>query len=151
MAALEPQKRGSGRNNQGRISVRHRGNDRVWPGPTQVTRQGWHGEGDSRRGQVDQANAQISLSQAQLKTAELNLSYTDVKSPIAGRIGKANITQGNLVSPQSGPLVGKRVVVAVDGGRLRERLSSGRGRRRAASPALLARPPASPAFSSWSA
>ena len=34
--------------------------------------------------------------------------------------------------PQSGPLVGKRVVVAVDGGRLRERVSSGRGRRRAA-------------------
>ena len=42
--------------------------------------------------------------QSQLTTAQLNLSYTDVKSPIAGRIGKANITEGNLVSPQSGTL-----------------------------------------------
>ena len=59
---------------------------------------------DGAQAQVDQANAQIALMQSQLRTAQLNLSYTDVKSPIAGRIGKANITEGNLVSPQSGPL-----------------------------------------------
>ena len=59
---------------------------------------------DGAQAQVDQANAQVALMQSQLRTAQLNLSYTDVKSPIAGRIGKANITEGNLVSPQSGPL-----------------------------------------------
>ena len=59
---------------------------------------------DSAAAQVDQAKAQIALMQSQLRTAQLNLSYTDITSPITGRIGKANITQGNLVSPQSGPL-----------------------------------------------
>ena len=59
---------------------------------------------DNAQAQVDQAKAQILLMQSQLQTAQLNLSYTDVKSPIAGRIGKANITEGNLVSPQSGAL-----------------------------------------------
>jgi RND family efflux transporter MFP subunit len=59
---------------------------------------------DNAAAQVDQAKAQTSLMQSQLTTAQLNLSFTDIKSPIAGRIGKANITQGNLVSPQSGTL-----------------------------------------------
>ena len=59
---------------------------------------------DSAAAQVDQSNAQIALTQSQLKTAQLNLSYTDIQSPIAGRIGKANVTEGNLVSPQSGVL-----------------------------------------------
>jgi RND family efflux transporter MFP subunit len=59
---------------------------------------------DAAAAQVDQAKAQILLMQSQLQTAQLNLSFTDVKSPIAGRIGKANITEGNLVSPSSGPL-----------------------------------------------
>lgn len=59
---------------------------------------------DNAQAQVDQAKAQILLMQSQLQTAQLNLSFTDVKSPITGRIGKANITQGNLVSPSSGPL-----------------------------------------------
>lgn len=59
---------------------------------------------DNAAAQVDQARAQILLMQSQLQTAQLNLSYTDVKSPITGRIGKANITEGNLVSPSSGAL-----------------------------------------------
>jgi len=59
---------------------------------------------DSAAAQVDQSKAQVLLMQSQLQTAQLNLSYTDIKSPITGRIGKANITEGNLVSPSSGPL-----------------------------------------------
>jgi len=59
---------------------------------------------DNAAAQVDQAKAQILLMQSQLQTAQLNLSYTDVKTPITGRIGKANITEGNLVSPSSGAL-----------------------------------------------
>ncbi|HEY6633409.1 MAG TPA: efflux RND transporter periplasmic adaptor subunit [Rhizobiaceae bacterium] len=59
---------------------------------------------DQAQAQVDEAKAQIELMDSQLKTAQLNLSFTDIKSPISGRIGKANITQGNLVSPSSGVL-----------------------------------------------
>jgi len=59
---------------------------------------------DNAQAQVNQAKAQIELMDSQLRTAQLNLSFTDIKSPISGRIGKANITQGNLVSPSSGTL-----------------------------------------------
>lgn len=59
---------------------------------------------DAADAQVKQAQAQIAQADAQVKTAELNLSYTDVATPIAGRIGKAQITVGNLVSPSSGVL-----------------------------------------------
>ena len=69
-----------------------------------VDRRPGAGHARQRAAQVDQAKAQIALMQSQLQTAQLNLSYTDIKSPIAGRIGKANITEGNLVSPQSGTL-----------------------------------------------
>lgn len=59
---------------------------------------------DTADAQVKQSQAQIGQAQAQVKTAQLNLSYTDVITPIAGRIGKAQVTVGNLVSPSSGPL-----------------------------------------------
>ena len=66
---------------------------------------------DSAQATVDQATAQIALSQAQLDTALLNLSFTDIKSPISGRIGKTAVTEGNLVSPSTGVLA---TVVQVD-------------------------------------
>lgn len=59
---------------------------------------------DTADAQVKQSQAQIDQAKAQVKTAQLNLSYTDVVTPIAGRIGKAQVTVGNLVSPSSGPL-----------------------------------------------
>lgn len=59
---------------------------------------------DTADAQVKQSQAQIGQAEAQVKTAQLNLSYTDVVTPIAGRIGKAQVTVGNLVSPSSGPL-----------------------------------------------
>jgi RND family efflux transporter MFP subunit len=59
---------------------------------------------DSASAQVKQAQAQIDQAQSQVKLAELNLSYTDIKTPIAGRIGKTQMTAGNLVSPNTGVL-----------------------------------------------
>ena len=59
---------------------------------------------DSAAAQVKQAQAQIDQAQSQVKLAELNLSYTDIKTPIAGRIGKTQLTAGNLVSPSTGVL-----------------------------------------------
>jgi membrane fusion protein (multidrug efflux system) len=41
---------------------------------------------------------------ANLKTAQINLGYTDIASPIDGEVGKTNVTRGNVVGPQSGVL-----------------------------------------------
>jgi membrane fusion protein (multidrug efflux system) len=50
------------------------------------------------------AQARVLIAQANLETAKINLGYTDIVSPIAGKIGRTNITKGNVVSPQSGTL-----------------------------------------------
>jgi multidrug efflux system membrane fusion protein len=47
------------------------------------------------------AQANLSAAQAALQTARLNLEWTRVTSPIDGRISKANITRGNLVTQSS--------------------------------------------------
>jgi len=59
---------------------------------------------DASDAQVKQAQAQIAQAQAQVRTAELNLSFTDIITPISGRIGRAQVTEGNLVSPSTGTL-----------------------------------------------
>ena len=48
--------------------------------------------------------AQIEGARAQLETAEINLGYTEIRSPIDGRIGRTAYTLGNLVNPASGVL-----------------------------------------------
>jgi membrane fusion protein, multidrug efflux system len=48
--------------------------------------------------------AQISGAQAQLKSAEINLSYTEIRAPIDGQITSTAVTEGNVVSPGSGTL-----------------------------------------------
>ena len=60
------------------------------------------------RQEVDQLDAGSRTSQADiqgaraaLRVAQLNLDYTQVRAPIAGRVSRANITAGNLVSEQS--------------------------------------------------
>jgi membrane fusion protein, multidrug efflux system len=50
------------------------------------------------------ADAQIMIDQANLDTAKINLSYTEILSPIAGKISRTAITKGNVVTPQSGTL-----------------------------------------------
>jgi len=42
--------------------------------------------------------------QAALKQAQVNLDYTEIRSPIEGRIGRTSYTAGNLVNPASGVL-----------------------------------------------
>ncbi len=55
---------------------------------------------------ADEAAAQASVLEAQalLDQAEINLGYTEIRSPIDGRIGLAYFTVGNLVGPSSGKL-----------------------------------------------
>ena len=48
--------------------------------------------------------ASVAAAQAQVRQAQLNLSYTRVGSPIAGLTGRAEKSQGSLVSPSDGLL-----------------------------------------------
>ena len=50
------------------------------------------------------AQGQILSDQANLDLAKINLGYTDIVAPISGKISKTNITAGNVVGPNSGPL-----------------------------------------------
>ncbi len=59
---------------------------------------------DQRLAEQLQAKAQVENANAQLRDAEIELSYTEIKSPIDGRIGRAAFSPGNLVSPDSGVL-----------------------------------------------
>lgn len=45
-----------------------------------------------------QADADVAIATAGLSTAQLNLGYAEIKAPISGRIGRANVTEGALVS-----------------------------------------------------
>nr|WP_051940958.1 efflux RND transporter periplasmic adaptor subunit [Stenoxybacter acetivorans] len=47
--------------------------------------------------EFDQAVAQERLTRAAMKTAQINVGYTNVYAPISGRIGKALVTEGALV------------------------------------------------------
>jgi membrane fusion protein (multidrug efflux system) len=50
------------------------------------------------------AAAQLQSAQAQLKRAQVDLDYTEIRSPVDGRIGRTSATVGNMVSPTSGIL-----------------------------------------------
>lgn len=50
------------------------------------------------------AKASIAQAEAALTAAKLELGYTQITSPIQGRIGLARITIGNLVAPSTGVL-----------------------------------------------
>jgi membrane fusion protein, multidrug efflux system len=58
-----------------------------------------------------QAKGQMLIDEANLRTAKINLGYTEITAPVAGKIGRTNITKGNVVGPQSGPLT---VIVSQD-------------------------------------
>lgn len=53
----------------------------------------------------NQAKAEIGIAEAEVRLAKINLEYAQVESPISGRIGKSNVTQGALVTAsQAEPL-----------------------------------------------
>ena len=59
---------------------------------------------DSSLAARNQNRALYDAARQQLELAKVNLSYTSIKSPIDGRIGKVNITEGNYVTATSGSL-----------------------------------------------
>lgn len=66
---------------------------------------------DDRRREFLSAQAQEQGAQAALRTASLNLEFTEIKAPLGGRIGRRLISIGNLVQPDSTLLT---TIVALD-------------------------------------
>jgi membrane fusion protein (multidrug efflux system) len=58
-----------------------------------------------------QAKGAMMQDEANLSTADINLGYTDIVSPISGKIGRTNVTKGNVIGPDSGRLT---VIVSQD-------------------------------------
>lgn len=48
--------------------------------------------------------AQVQAAQAQVQASRINLDYTTISAPIAGKIGRTALTEGNVVGPSSGVL-----------------------------------------------
>jgi membrane fusion protein, multidrug efflux system len=57
---------------------------------------------DQRLNGQREAEASVRAAQAALQSAQLNLGYTQVRAPVAGRVGKLEITVGNLVAAGPG-------------------------------------------------
>jgi membrane fusion protein (multidrug efflux system) len=66
---------------------------------------------DQAKAADEQARGAMMQDEANLQTAKINLGYTDIVSPIAGKVGRTAITKGNVVSPESGLLT---VIVSQD-------------------------------------
>nr|WP_246544327.1 efflux RND transporter periplasmic adaptor subunit [Novosphingobium profundi] len=62
-------------------------------------------EFDAAQSDLRQASAQVAEARAALDRAKLQLSYTTVRAPIAGRASRAEVTEGALVSGASGTLL----------------------------------------------
>ena len=58
-------------------------------------------QADTRKASVTQSNAVVDAAEAALAEAALNLEFTKVRAPIAGRVGRALVTVGNLVQADS--------------------------------------------------
>ncbi|EQB4042240.1 multidrug efflux RND transporter periplasmic adaptor subunit AcrA [Cronobacter sakazakii] len=67
---------------------------------------------DNAQAEAQQANAAVVAAKAAVETARINLAYTKVTSPISGRIGKSNVTEGALV--QNGQTTALAVVQQLD-------------------------------------
>ena len=63
---------------------------------------------------VQSAQAQLQAAQAQLATANLNLDFTRITAPIDGRVSRAMVTEGNLVTSGSSSATLLTTLVAMD-------------------------------------
>src|SRR5512145_323199 len=57
---------------------------------------------DERINAAQEAEANLRAAQAALQSSKLNLQYTEVRAPVSGRVGKLEITVGNLVAAGPG-------------------------------------------------
>jgi membrane fusion protein, multidrug efflux system len=59
---------------------------------------------EQRSTAVGQGEATLAMSEAAVKAAELNLSYTEIRAPFDGRLGRNQAPVGTLVSVAGAPL-----------------------------------------------
>jgi multidrug efflux system membrane fusion protein len=71
-------------------------------------------EHDRRSSSATEADAQVASVEASLRAAELNVEFTKVVAPIDGRVGRAIVTEGNLVSSGPGEATLLATLVSVD-------------------------------------
>jgi membrane fusion protein, multidrug efflux system len=71
-------------------------------------------EYDRRAAVRSEAEARIASTEAALRGAELNLEFTRVSAPISGRVGRAEITEGNLVEGGAGQIKPLTTLVSLD-------------------------------------
>ena len=57
---------------------------------------------DQRTNAYREADANLRAAKAALQAAQLNLGYTEVRAPVAGRVGRLEMTVGNLVAAGPG-------------------------------------------------
>lgn len=70
--------------------------DKLWAGHAITDR-----EHDVQKSQVTQRDAQAKRAEAMLQEAALDLEYSNVRAPIDGRVGRIQVTPGNLVGPST--------------------------------------------------
>lgn len=58
---------------------------------------------DATAAQTSQA-ALVASAEANLRASQINLDYTEIKAPVAGKITRTTLAVGNVVTPASGPL-----------------------------------------------
>jgi multidrug efflux system membrane fusion protein len=73
-----------------------------------------HEEQERRASFSEESNAQVAAVEAALRAAELNLEFTRITAPIDGRVGRAIVTEGNLVSSGPGEATILTTVVSLD-------------------------------------
>src|SRR5712671_1094857 len=71
-------------------------------------------EYDRRAAVRNEAEARIASTEAALRGAELNLEFTQVTAPIMGRVGRAEITEGNLVESGAAQVKPLTTLVSLD-------------------------------------
>ncbi|MCB1500394.1 MAG: efflux RND transporter periplasmic adaptor subunit [Bauldia sp.] len=59
---------------------------------------------DNADAQLKRAEGDVLRLTGSLERAEVNLSYTEIKAPFAGRIGDSAVNAGAIIGPETGPL-----------------------------------------------
>ena len=99
-AEVERQQAARSRGGGARHSLQDRTRSR--PATRQHAQSSRVSELDQRTNAFNEAQANLQAAKAARRSAQLNLDYTEVRAPVSGRVGKLEITTGNLVAAGPG-------------------------------------------------